>query len=58
MPKASKASKNMNYYDYDARKTTPIVPEYQDNIEELVPVKPKKKKPVDKLAGLLEGLAF
>jgi hypothetical protein len=57
MPKASKASKNMNY-DYDARKTTPIVPEYHENIEEFVPVKPKKKKPVDKLAELLEGLAF
>jgi len=57
MPKASKATKNMNY-DYDARKTTPIVPEYHENIEELVPAKPKKKKSVDKLAGLLEGLAF
>jgi hypothetical protein len=57
MPKASKASKNMNYYDYDARKTTPIVPEYQ-NPEDIVPVKPKKKKPVDKLAGLLEGLSM
>ena len=47
----------MNYYDYDARKTTPIVPEYQ-NPEDIVPVKPKKKKPVDKLAGLLEGLSM
>lgn len=53
-----KASKNMNYHDYDARKTTPLVPEYHKNIEELVPVKPKKKKPVDKLAGLLEGLSM
>ena len=58
MPKASKASKNMNYYDYDARKTTPLVPEYHENIEDLVPVKPKKKNPVDKLAKMLEGLAF
>jgi len=58
MPKDSKSSKNMNYYDYDARKTAPVVPEYHENIEDLVPVKPKKKKPVDKLAGLLEGLAF
>jgi hypothetical protein len=46
----------MNYYDCDARKTTPVVPEYHENIEELVPLKPKKKKPVDKLAKLLEGL--
>jgi hypothetical protein len=51
-----KASKKMNYYDCDARKTTPVVPEYHENIEELVPLKPKKKKPVDKLAKLLEGL--
>jgi hypothetical protein len=54
MPKASKT----NYYDYDARKTTPVVPEYHQNIEALVPLKPKKKKPVDKLAGLLEGLSM
>jgi hypothetical protein len=53
-----KASKKVNYYDYDARKTTPLVPEYHENIEALVPVKPKKKKPVDKLAGLLEGLSM
>ena len=54
MPKASKT----NHYDYDARKTTPLVPEYHQNIEALVPLKPKKKKPVDKLAGLLEGLSM
>lgn len=53
-----KASKNVNYYDYDARKTTPIVPEYHENIEDLVPLKPKKKKPVDNLVKMLEGLAF
>jgi len=52
-----KASKHVNYFDYDARKTAPIVPEYQ-NPEDLVPPKPKKKKPVDKLTKMLEGLAF
>ena len=53
MPKASKT----NYYDYDARKTTPVVPQYAANLDELVPMKPKKKKPVDKLAKMLEGLS-
>jgi hypothetical protein len=54
MPKASKQTN----YDYDARKTTPFVPEYHQNIESLVPLKPKKKKQVDKLAGMLEGLSM
>lgn len=50
--------KKINYFDYDARNTCPAVPEYTANIEELVPPKSKKpkKKPVDKLANLLEGL--
>ena len=52
-----KASKKINYYDYDARNSAPLVPEYHENLEQLVPVKPKKKKPVDKLAKMLEGLS-
>jgi hypothetical protein len=46
----------INYFDYDARNACPAVPQYTANLEELVPLKPKKKKPVDKLAKLLEGL--
>jgi hypothetical protein len=53
-----KASKQTNYYDYDARKTTPVVPQYAANLDELVPTKPKKKKPVDKLAQMLEALSM
>jgi hypothetical protein len=51
-----KPSKKINYYDWDARNACPILPQYHENLEELVPLKPKKKKPVDKLAKLLEGL--
>jgi hypothetical protein len=45
----------INYFDYDARNACPAVPQYTANLEELVPLKPKKKA-VDKLAKLLEGL--